>query len=224
MTAFLRRAANVADAGSVSNRLRTRRFARFAELVERARPAGGVVRILDVGGTSEFWRQRGWADRDDVSLTLVNRDDAPHHDGSLHTVNADAADLSRFDDRSFDVVFSNSTIEHLERWSAQRAMAEEVRRLAPAYWVQTPNLWFPVEPHFLTPGWQFLPVRARARLLQARRFGHRGPAPEAAHARELVEEIRLLSPADMRLLFPDARMAHERIGPVIKSLVAVREP
>lgn len=221
----LRSAANVASPDSLSNRFRSRRFERFEALVEGARRPDASVRVLDIGGTSEFWRQRGWAEREGVELTLANLDDAPLNTSmpGVRQVRGDATDLSQFDDMSFDVVFSNSTIEHLASWHSQVKMAGEVRRLAPVYWVQTPNYWFPVEPHFLTPGWQYLPARLRARLIQRRRFGHRGPAADGRAARLLVEEIRLLTSAERAILFPDGAVVRERVGALTKSLVAIRD-
>src|ERR1017187_2845994 len=56
-----------------------------------------------------------------------------------------------FRDAAFDVVFSNSVIEHVGDAQSQRAFAREVARVGRAYWVQTPNRWFPVEQHLLTP-------------------------------------------------------------------------
>ena len=53
-------------------------------------------------------------------------------------------------------------------------MAAEVRRLAPVYWVQTPNFWFPMEPHFLTPAWHWLPVDLRVAMLRRRALGLAG--------------------------------------------------
>ena len=101
-------------------------------------------------------------------------------------------------------------------------MAREVRRLAPVYWVQTPNFWFPVEPHFLTPAWHWLPVAARVALLQRRRWGWRGPCPDKADAEAAVREIRLMRRTELDRLFPDARVTPEKIGPLVKSFVAIR--
>lgn len=73
----------------------------------------------------------------------------------------DATDLREFGDSSFDVVFSNSVIEHLFTFENQRRMAREVQRVGKAFWVQTPNFWFPMEPHFHVPGWQWMPRDTR---------------------------------------------------------------
>jgi hypothetical protein len=213
-----------ADAdGSFSNSRRTRRFEAFGRILEgiidqRNRPA----RVLDIGGTNSFWEQRGWAGRDDVRVILVNLEAERQVHDNVEPRAGDATNLSELPDGSFDVVFSNSVIEHLETLERQAAMAAEVRRLAPAYWVQTPNFWFPVEPHFLTPAWHWLPVGLRVEMLRRRRWGWRGPCPDEDRARALVREVRLMRGPELRRLFPDATLERERIGPLVKSFVAVR--
>lgn len=219
----MRRLADGRASGSFSNSRRSRRFEAFARLVDglpeqQSRP----VRILDVGGTNLFWEQRGWAGRQDVEVVLLNLEAEPAKHENIEPRAGDATNLSEFADLSFDVVFSNSVIEHLGTFEAQAAMAAEVRRVAPVYWVQTPNFWFPVEPHFLTPAWHWLPVDLRVALLRRRRWGWRGPCPEADQARALVREIRLMRGRELRGLFPDATLKQERIGPLVKSFVAVR--
>jgi hypothetical protein len=220
---LLRRLADAGADGSFSNARRSRRFAAFSQLVDGlAARQDRPVRILDIGGTNSFWAQRGWTEREDVEIVLVNLEAEPRVRAKIEPRAGDATNLSEFRDQSFDVVFSNSVIEHLETFARQVAMAAEVKRLAPVYWVQTPNFWFPVEPHFLTPGWQWLPIRARVALLRRRRWGWRGPCPDPAEAQELVREVRLLRSPELRRLFPDATLEPERIGPLTKSFVAVR--
>jgi Methyltransferase domain len=220
---LMRRLADGRSSGSFSNARRSRRFEAFARLVNGLREnKAGPVRILDVGGTNLFWEQRGWAGREDVEVVLLNLEAEPRIHTNIEPRAGDATDLSGYADRSFDVVFSNSVIEHLGTFQAQAAMAAEVRRVAPIYWVQTPNFWFPVEPHFLTPAWHWLPVNLRVALLQRRRWGWRGPCPDAVQARALVREIRLMRGRELRRLFPDATLEEERIGPFVKSFVAVR--
>jgi methyltransferase family protein len=219
----MRRLADQSANGSFSNARRTRRFEAFAAIVEQEleqRP--GPVRILDIGGTNSFWDKRGWAGRKDVEVVLVNLEAEQREHANIDPCAGDATDLREFADGSFDIVFSNSVIEHLQTYDRQAAMAAEVRRLAPVYWIQTPNFWFPVEPHFLTPAWHWLPVRVRVALLRRRRWGWRGPCPEPGQARALVREIRLMRRAELRRLFPDSTLAPERIGPLVKSYVAVR--
>jgi hypothetical protein len=222
---FMRTLADADAEASFSNLRRTRRFEAFARLVEdlsqqRSRP----VRILDIGGTNSFWEQRGWTGRRDVHVVLVNLEAERSMYENIEPRVGDATDLSEFPDRSFDVVFSTSVIEHLETFERQAAMAAEVRRLAPVYWIQTPNFWFPVEPHFLTPAWHWLPVAVRVALLRRRRWGWRGPCPDADQANQLVREVRLMRGRELRRLFPDATLTPERLGPFVKSFVAVGSP
>ena len=154
---------------------------------------------------------------------MINVEAEPKAHANIEPVVMDATHMEDFDDRSFDIVFSNSVIEHLRTYDAQAAMASEVRRLADVYWIQTPNFWFPIEPHFLTPGWHWLPGSVRIALLRRRRWGWRGPTPDPAEARILVEEIRLMRRRELRDLFPDARLQEERFGGLVKSFVAIRE-
>lgn len=220
---LLRRLADVGSEGSFSNSRRGRRFEAFAQLVDTvAARRPGPVRILDIGGTNSFWEQRGWTGRTDVQIVLINLDAEPSAHANIEGRSGDATDLSQFADGSFDIVFSNSVIEHLRSLDNQSAMAAEVRRLAAVYWVQTPNFWFPIEPHFLTPGWHWMPTKVRVALLRRRRWGWRGPCPDPAEATELVTEIRLMRGGELRRLFPDATLKQERIGPLVKSFVAVR--
>ena len=95
--------------------------------------------ILDIGGTNAFWEQRGFVGRGDVRVVLVNLEAEPRVHENIEPRAGDATNLRELPDGSFDVVFSNSVIEHLATFERQAAMAAEVRRLAPIYWVQTPN-------------------------------------------------------------------------------------
>jgi hypothetical protein len=63
-----------------------------------------------------------------------------------------------FETKSFDIVFSNSLIEHLPR-ELQQAFAAECQRVGRHFYIQTPNKWFPVELHILLPIIHWLPLR-----------------------------------------------------------------
>jgi hypothetical protein len=203
---------------SFSHRMRELRFQRFERL---AATLPKPLEVIDIGGTCEFWEQRGWAGRDDVSITLVNLIEQEGTHANIHTTVGNAVDLADHPDGSFDIAFSNSVIEHLFTFERQQAMAREVRRVARAYWVQTPNFWFPVEPHFLVPGWQWLPVSARVAVLRRRGVGWMGRCPDPEVARRVVREVRLLRRAELTRLFPGAEIVPERIGSLVKSWTAV---
>ena len=174
--------------------------------------------ILDVGGTPLNWSFVECPAR----VTLLN----PLPVGEIHAPNleyvaGDGREL-RFGDATFDIAFSNSVIEHLGTFEDQRRFAEEIRRVGRAVWVQTPARSFPVEAHFLTPFVHFLPRRWQ-RLL-ARRLTVWGllVRPTQERVDDLVDELRLLTHAEMRRLFPDCEIRRERFLGLTKAYIAVR--
>lgn len=212
----LRKIADVSAPASLANRLRGKRFALFSSLIDRLpRP----VRIIDIGGTLDYWQQRGWVGKDGVSITVVNLHAAHETRENVTVRRGNALDLSEFADSSFDVAYSNSVIEHLFSLENQMRMAAEVRRVAKAFWIQTPNYWFPIEPHFHVPGWQWMPRRARVEILMRFRCGWRGPMPERQAAEALVDEVRLMTARETKRLFPGASLWREKFLGLSKSLV-----
>jgi hypothetical protein len=218
VTQRLQRLADDHDAGSLSRRLRARRFELFEQLVA---PLPKPLSILDVGGTNGYWESRGWAGRDDVEITLVNLEPEPRVHANIHPTAGDATDLGDYDSGSFSVAFSNSVIEHLFTLDNQRAMAREICRVGRAYWVQTPNFWFPVEPHFLVPAWHWLPERTRIAILRRRGVGWAGRCEDPELAREIVQQHRLMRRGELARLFPDAQLVPERLGGLVKSWTAI---
>lgn len=212
----LRKMADVSSQQSLANRMRAKRFALFCQLADRIpRP----LKILDVGGTAEYWRQRGWAGIADVQITVVNIGVKPSEEGNIVIREGNALDLADYDDFSFDIGYSNSVIEHLSTIENQKLMSRALRRVAKSYWVQTPNFWFPVEPHFHVPGWQWMPRELRVRLLMRYRCGWRGPVADREDAEALVDEVRLMTAGELLELFPGATLWRERFVGITKSLV-----
>jgi len=185
--------------------------------------SAGPIRILDIGGTTQYWRamQDLW-EHLPLSITIVNLDAEPRDEGVLSVRPGNACNLTEFEDNSFDAVHSNSVIEHVGHWPEMAAMAGEVRRLAPTYYLQTPNYWFPVEPHYRALGYHWLPESARAALLTRWRLGFRGPSPTFDAAMRDVQTVNLLTSRQLKALFPDANIQSERVLGWPKSLIAVR--
>jgi hypothetical protein len=111
-------------------------------------------------------------------------------------------------------------IEHVGGAADQKRMADEVQRVGRRYFVQTPNRYFPIEPHFLFPGFQFLPEAAQVFLLSHFRLGTYEIVRDRDYARTLVREIRLLSLSEFRRLFPQATIHRERLVGLTKSFIA----
>jgi len=204
------------DRRSLAVQFRRRRFAFFQSLLSHLeRP----VRILDVGGTETYWKMMEVKAGDQVFITLLN---LTQTDVSFPNVTSIAGDARAImaEDASFDVVFSNSVIEHVGTYQDQLQMSKEVRRVGKRYFVQTPNKYFPLEPHFLFPLFQFLPINIRVLLLQNFRLGWFSKTPDKVKAREIVETIRLLDKREFLSLFPNAQIYEEKIFGMTKSFVA----
>lgn len=188
---------------------RERRYRLFIELCG-VRPD---ERILDVGAGQGSALERFNAVNPILAVDIVS----PTAAGWLSNPNVEVAraDGTRlpFADREFPVTFSNSVIEHVPK-ELQRAFASEIRRVSDRYFVQTPNKWFPIEPHYQLPLVQFLPDRLLKALNRRFSFGWR--------EKGRWEPVRLLSAGELQRLFPDAEIHRERLFGLTKSLMAVR--
>lgn len=199
---------------------RLKRFGQFVELMGLVDRPKNSVRILDVGGCLQYWTALE-VPASVSEVLIVNLDQGETRQGRFRVTYGNGCSLA-FADNSFDIAHSNSVIEHVGHWSEMQAMAAEVRRVAPRYFVQTPNLWFPLEMHYRLPFAQFLPEDWRARLIHKHRRGWVGPCPDYASAMQVVQTINLLCARQMHALFPDAEHLRERFCGITKSLIAVR--
>ncbi len=191
---------------------RRKRMAQFISLFGVV----GATRILDVGGTVFNWKL--FAVRPQV--TLLNIDGLKTGHDNFVFIEGDGCYLE-FPDGAFDIVYSNSVIEHVGGWEDQVSFAREAIRVGKSYYVQTPNKWFFVEPHLLTPFVHYLPHRWVKAL--ARNFTVWGvlTRPSRKEAEDFVDSIRLLGEREVRHLFPGARISKERFFGFTKSLIAV---
>jgi hypothetical protein len=198
----------------------------------RARRMSAMVRtlgvqncwsVLDVGGTTDLWRLAPVTPH----LVLLNQSRAAADIGcGAQVVFGDGMALP-FADRSFDLVFSNSVIEHVGNHHMQEVFAREIARVGRAYWVQTPDRRFPVEQHLWTPGLHWLPRHLQRRLL---RFSltpwewvtKPGAAERRYYLSHYCESVHLLSRHDLLGLFPGASIIVERALGWPKSLIAYR--
>jgi len=198
--------------------MRRRRFDLFLSLLRKLE---GRVEIIDIGGTQQFWDLMLGDDPADVRVTLLNLEHQAVSSSRFVSAAGDARSLKEFADRSFDVVFSNSVIEHVGSYYQQRRMASEIQRIGKRYFVQTPNKRFPLEPHFLFPWFQYLPLGLRAWMVHRFDIGWYKRIPDPAAARVEVESIQLLTRRQFSSLFPRARIHEEKIAGLTKSFVAI---
>jgi SAM-dependent methyltransferase len=198
-------------------RFRQRRMREFAALFKITE----ATRILDVGGTPANWHLLAVRPR----VTLLNMPRAREEAWPGFELVAGDGCCLPFANQSFDIVFSNSVIEHVGAPEAQARFAAEVQRVGRRYWVQTPDRAFPLEPHLLTPFLHYLPRSWQAPV--ARRWtvwdAVERPSVDrrAFYIEHYLKDIRLLGAAEMVVLFPGARIRRERTLGLSKSLIAI---
>ncbi|MCA0399539.1 MAG: class I SAM-dependent methyltransferase [Proteobacteria bacterium] len=213
------------SAASPLSSFRVKRFATMLALIDKVVAEKGKAHILDVGGTVDYWMalEPLWRGRD-LSFTLVNLEAEPVSDPRFTSLAGNACAMPEFGDNTFDIVHSNSVIEHVGRWNNMKAMAAEVWRLAPRFYLQTPAFGFPVEPHFRAPFFHWLPMPWRIWLARHLALGHYPRAQTLDEAMRFVEDAILLDAARFRALFPaPAQVIKERVLGLTKSFIAIRE-
>jgi hypothetical protein len=201
---------------SLGERKRARRWEWFLQ----AFPEVESMSVIDLGGTAEAWLR---APVRPASLHVVNLEiqsgTAPSW---IRTDQADACDLpSHIGNASYDLVYSNSVIEHVGGHVQRMRFAEAVHRLADRHWVQTPYRYFPIEPHWLFPGFQFLPLNVRAQLSQRWPLVHT-PSRTRDEGLRAAMGVELLSRAEMTFYFPRSLLRAERMLGTVKSLIAAK--
>jgi SAM-dependent methyltransferase len=217
---------NYENQASVGSRFRAKRIAPLRKLIETVFREHGTVNMIDVGGTEKYWGivPRQFLIDNKVSITILNLPGQPlteAHD-PFKFVEGDGCDLSMFDDHSFHVAHSNSVLEHVGDWNRMLQFAGEVSRVSERYFVQTPNYWFPIEPHSMTPFFHWLPKPIRIWLVSHFQLGHWEKAASRDDAVRIVESARLLNKKRFQQLFGDAEISTERFLGLPKSFVAIR--
>jgi hypothetical protein len=218
------------------DRYRREARARRGELFRRLMRPDYRDRILDLGG-GDGSHIASIVDEAHITVADISEGDlALARELGYETVLLDEAQTLPFSDAQFDIVFCSSVIEHTtgpkldalacregsvfraQASEHQRRFAEEIRRVGRAYFVQTPNLLFPVESHTWLPFVQFLP---RAAQMQFISLLNRSPWPKKS-----TPDFRLLTARALQSLFPDAEIMRERSAlltlALTKSLIAVR--
>jgi SAM-dependent methyltransferase len=182
-------------ASPAAARARVRRHERFFPLAG-VRPG---MRLVDIGCGELGLRSLA----PHLDVTGVDLRPRPAYPGPF--VVADATERLPFDDGEFDLAYSSSVIEHIAP-DRRQAFADELRRVARGWFVQTPAFSFPLEPHALLPFAHWLPAGARRKYW---RLGSAGG----------WEDIALLRRAEVEALFGPALA--ERWGPLVKSWICV---
>ena len=190
-------------------RWRRRRYELFVELCA----VGADEQILDVGAGAGAALERFNSTNPIVAVDIAPRKANTWLDRPNVTVELADGTALPYGDGAFAIVFSSSVIEHVPK-ELRPAFSAEVRRVGQRYFVQTPNRYFPIEPHYQLPFFQFLPKAAQRWLNRKFTLGWQEKGQ--------WEDIELLSARDLLSLFPDSVIHRERVFGLTKSLMAVR--
>jgi Methyltransferase domain len=194
-------------------RFRQRRMKTFSKMFSLTKQ----TRIIDVGGYPFNWSLI----EEEPSILLVNLEREHWVAGRFEKVNGDGRCLE-YKGNSFDIAYSNSVIEHVGDWQSQVAFANEIRRVAPRYYVQTPNKWFFVEPHLIAPFIHWFPESIRRKLVPYFSLWFWITKPRHGEVDALIKSICLLDKKNMQKLFPDAEILEEKLLWATKSIIALR--
>ncbi len=206
------------NTNSISYRLRRKRMEKYLSfynnvVLKSVESENRRVEILDLGGEKGFWGTCDKSIIDTASITMLNleKKQFDSSDPFFRSVVGDATDLSNYPDKSVDLVFSNSVIEHVGDYNKMKSMADEAMRVGKHIYIQTPNKFFPIEPHFMMLFVQFLPKKARVKAVAKKwHLSH-------DEAVSQVNGTELLSLRSLKKLFPGCRISRERFFGLTKS-------
>lgn len=183
--------------------------------------------ILDVGGTMVYWKhnlqyipQGIIRNIDVVNLPPQETKEEYIDKVTLFQYAGDALDLSSLRLEHYDIVYSNSVLEHVGTLQSQKHMAEMVMKLSDFYFIQTPAKSFPIEPHFFFPFFAYLPLSIRTFLHQNFHLGFLHKNPDWLSARIVCEETRLVTYRELRSIFTGCNLIKEKVLGLSKSYIA----
>ena len=198
---------------------RRKRLAQFLQLY----PDLKNYSVLDVGGRPFIWNLlKEHYNISPKQLVLLNTPDEtmlPESDDYTVKI-ADGRELP-YEDKSFDLVFSNSVIEHVGTLEDMERFSRECERVGKHFYIQTPNHWFPLEPHLGVAFLHWLPRTLYRKLcvISIRYpFTINNPS-ERKHFYRSFDTTYLLTHKQLRLLFPHQRILAEKVLCMVKSVV-----
>lgn len=202
---------------SISSKFRQKRFKFF---MEYSKKFDKPIKIIDLGGSDYYWKTKGFTNIDEYQITILNIQQQDLKDlKNISFLKKDARDLSFIKDKEYDLVYSNSMIEHLNSFSEQKTLAKEIQRIGKKYFIQTPNYYFPVEPHFLFPLFQYLPVGMKSKLVSNYDLGWYQKQFNKKDADDMASSIRLLKKNELEEIFPGCKIYCEKYMGLNKSFI-----
>lgn len=176
-------------------------------------------RVLDVGGGAFPWSEL----KPKAHIICINMG-RPHSipkDCSWEFVDGDGTNLP-FPDDSFDLVFSNSVIEHVGGIDQQKKFAKEMLRVGKKVYFQTPNKWFPVEPHLIAICIHWLPFSVARKFVRYFTVWGWITKPDQKTIDSFLTSTRLLTQSEVVSFFPNCEIHYEKVLGLTKSFIVIR--
>lgn len=213
------------DPKSISARIRAYRIRQF----DRYATNSGIknASVLDLGGTFNYWKMnapfisKGLIKSIDIVNTSINEKRTESIAGmTVHLYSGNALDRTSLQWVHYDIVHSNSVIEHVGNLRLQKRMADLIREIGEYYWIQTPAKSFPLEPHFYFPFFAYLPLSIRTLLHMKLNLGFKLKNSIWLESRMECEETRLLTKTEFKHLFKEGHILEEKLIGMCKSYIA----
>ena len=207
---------------SFVNQFRQKRFELLKNGIEKLIQKDHF-KILDIGGDIQYWKNIGWQ-HPACKIHLLNLYESKVPENEIQQFSSSVGNgLSlEYKKGEVDLIFSNSVIEHVGSYANQQIFAGEVRRVSDKYIVQTPSIWFPLEPHSLIPLFQFLPHPIRALLIMTFNINYFPKAKTYKAAIIVSHSTLMFTHKRFKQLFPEAEIQVERFLGIPKSYTAIK--
>jgi hypothetical protein len=208
--------------GSFVNQFRQKRFDYLKNRIEKLIQKD-TFKIVDIGGDIQYWKNIGWQHPAcQIHLLNLYTSEIPQNDTNKFTSGIGNGLALPYKKGEVDLIFSNSVIEHVGSYANQQIFADEIRRVSDKYIVQTPSLWFPLEPHSLLPLFQFLPHPLRALLIMTFNINYFPKAATYQSAMVVSHSTLMFTYKRFKQLFPEAEIQVERFLGIAKSYTAIK--
>ena len=190
-----------------------------AEIFKKYIPNIDELDVCDIGGSRHYWEKVHTIIRP-KRLTILNVADdrqSKSHTGFYKDLHIEVYDGRKipYPDKHFDVIICNSVIEHVPR-KYRAGLLLEIDRCSKNFFIQTPSLIFPIEPHFMIPFVHWLPRVISKKLIV---FGLYNifARPGRDKLSSYFDEVELLSLQEFRSYFPSGHIETEYFMGIPKS-------
>lgn len=219
---------NANDPNSIRYKMRRARFKWVERLLDQILAEKDIATILDIGGRRDYWKLLDASYRARIHITILNTEEDVGKETAedigikIDTVVGDGTQMPEFADGAFDLTHSNSVIEHVGLYRDMTGLAQETARVGKAYYLQTPNFWFPLEPHYGVPFFHWLPEPTRTWCHANMNVGFAKKC-DFSEALTRIDHTRIVSRRLLRHLLPDGKQESERFFGLTKSLIVYRD-